>query len=329
MNVLWNRDERRPRAGWRVLLSFVAYVVALVAALAFHPLQSDSPGAAVLWLRQPLMWLPSAAFAVLCLWLLARYVSRERLSAFGLRLDRNWYIDFGVGLAIAVLLSAALFITQLSMGWITITGTSHSGIPGLPYVVAALSLLLAMAFIGLVQDPLLRSYQIRSIAEGLRGIGSRTSVILAAVISVAIVAGSFRVLGHPPNIVSPLNLTMGTIMFAVAFIFTGRLGLTMGLHLAWDFSTGNIFGFPLAGMDRASFASMFVVHQSQANVWTGPAAFGPIGGLLETTTFVVAIALILIYLRVRYGRLALATDLAVPRLTHDVDALPAGSRVTA
>jgi uncharacterized protein len=196
-------------------------------------------------------------------------------------------------------------------------GTLHSGFPPLPYAVAALSPLLLMVFVSLVQDPLLRAYTIRNLAQGFRGLGPRPAILLSAAVSVVLVVLYFVVAGRArganPNAIAQLNLALGTVMFAVAFVSTGRLGLTIGLHVAWDFSQGNVFGFPLAGLDRPGLASLFVVRQSHADALTGPAGFGPIGGLLETAAFVVAIALVLVYVHVRYGRVAVAAGDAVHR----------------
>ncbi len=90
----------------------------------------------------------------------------------------------------------------------------------------------------------------------------------------------------------------------LGYIFTGNLGLSIGLHVAWDFTQGNIFGFPVAGQSLADSASVLAIRQGGPELWTG-GGLGPDGGLLSCCAFVIGMLAIVLYVRWHSGKLAL------------------------
>ncbi|MBV9709564.1 MAG: hypothetical protein JO011_01470 [Ktedonobacteraceae bacterium] len=88
-----------------------------------------------------------------------------------------------------------------------------------------------------------------------------------------------------------------------------NVGTPIGLHIAWDFTQGSIFGTPVAGQTPGSLASLITVTQHGPALWTG-GGFGTDGGLLVTLAFLLGMLLVLLYVRLRYGKLHLYTPLA-------------------
>jgi CAAX protease family protein len=322
--ALWNADERRLRALWRQVLALALYVGLLTIAGSMRGLsQSGLPGPTARWLALPLWQLPPALGALLGIWLLARFVNREPLSAFGLRLNGAWFADCGCGLALGVLLAGSVLLVEWLLGWVTVTGTLHSGVPPLPYAVAVLSPLLLVAFAAVFGDLMLRAYPIRNLSQGMRdwAFGPRGALILAWALTIGPVVANFLIQGQARGAhrtaLTPLNSALAAVMLGLGYVLTGRLGLTMGLHLGWDFSQGSVFGFPVAGLDTASTASLFVVTQGQDNLWAGLRSFGPTGGLLVTFLFLTGILVQVLYVRMRYGPVRLRTELARHEMAHE------------
>ena len=46
---------------------------------------------------------------------------------------------------------------------------------------------------------------------------------------------------------SVLSNGLGGVMYALAFLGTRRIWMSWGLHLAWNFVPGPVFGFPISG----------------------------------------------------------------------------------
>ena len=62
------------------------------------------------------------------------------------------------------------------------------------------------------------------------------------------------------------------LLLAAAYKWSGTLWLPIGIHWAWNFSQGNIFGFAVSGQQAG--ASLFL-SQTQGSDWITGGAFGP------------------------------------------------------
>src|SRR5689334_8583189 len=121
-HLFWNRDEGRLRAGWRLLIYNLAWFLLFYAAFGLS--------AAVLTGRLE-VYSVTMAYAiqtllvvVLLLGLLgSRLLDRRPLADYGFHLNSGWWLDLCFGLALATLLMLGIFILELGMGWIQITGT--------------------------------------------------------------------------------------------------------------------------------------------------------------------------------------------------------------
>ena len=108
---------------------------------------------------------------------------------------------------------------------------------------------------------------------------------------------------------STINLTLwGGLVLGLGYVLTGRLALPMGLHIAWNFFEGNVFGLPVSGWTTLG-ATFLLIEQSGPPLLTG-GAFGPEAGLLTIAASLIGVLMILLWVRVRSGRVALQTSLA-------------------
>ena len=81
----------------------------------------------------------------------------------------------------------------------------------------------------------------------------------------------------------------------MAYLRTGQLWLSIGLHIGWNFFEGVVFGFPVSGLD----IYRLIRHQIQGpEIWTG-GAFGPEAGLIVLPALVIGAVLIYLYTRNR------------------------------
>jgi sugar lactone lactonase YvrE len=90
--------------------------------------------------------------------------------------------------------------------------------------------------------------------------------------------------------------------------YNGNLAIPIGLHITWNIFQGNVFGFPVSGMTAG--LSFVNIRQLGPDLWTG-GTFGPEAGLIGLAAMVLGSLLTLFYLRLRYGKIRVAEQIAV------------------
>lgn len=328
-HVFWNETQRRLRALWRLMAQLLITLVILmvvggaVGVVAYGTLLnregfsqgqvSDSQAVQQFIMESPGMLMlsylavvPSVAISV---WIAGRFLDGRSFVDFGFRLSREWWVDFGFGLLLGAFLMLVIFLVELAMGWISVTGALVTGTWDGHFSVGILVSLVSFLAVGFYEELLSRGYQLRNLAEGLRWrfIGPREAIILATLLS-SVVFGAFHAGNPNASLFSTLNLAFGGVLLAAGYLLTGQLAIPIALHITWNFFQGNVFGFPVSGIvfGPATFLS---VEQGGPDVWTG-GAFGPEGGLLGLAAMAVGVLITAVWVRWRYGEARLDRTLA-------------------
>jgi membrane protease YdiL (CAAX protease family) len=306
-SVFWNGGERRPRALWRmvglvVLVAVISVISQVMLSLFVSPDYVPASFSGQIQLN---------IVFVVAVWLAVRFLDRRKFSETGIQSGKNWWLDFGFGLALGAILMTAIFLIEMAAGWLTVIETFKIAESGPSF---ALSILIPAAFfltVGIAEELVFRGYFLLNIAEGfnLKRINPRNALIAAWVLTSAIFA-----VAHAANpnatVVSTANILMAGLWFGLPYVLTGSLAISIGTHITWNFFQGNVFGFPVSG--TTFFPTTFVaIEQSGPSAWTG-GLFGPEGGLLGLFGFVVGAVLTVLWLRVRYGRLAFVETIPNP-----------------
>jgi membrane protease YdiL (CAAX protease family) len=325
VNPFYNVNEERVRAFWRLLLQLAIYA----GAIAFSRVVAPSIWVALYRLLvdpeaivRPTS--PTSLFVVVqvalllvvlfTLWFSARLLDRRPTSRLWLRVDREWWLDLGFGLFLGALLISAIFLIELAAGWVAVRGVLETTREGAPFFPVILAPLVGWVCLGLHEELVFRGYQLTNMAEGLNfsRLGPKGAIILALVLS-STLFGVFHVWNPNASALSTINLTLwGSLLLGLGYVLTGKLALPMGLHIAWNFFEGNVFGLPVSGWTTLG-ATFISIEQSGPPLFTG-GAFGPEGGVLTIAASIIGVSMILLWVRVRSGRVALQTSLAEPTL---------------
>lgn len=293
-----NPAEHRPRALWRILTVLLLTVAGVIV---LTPPMKALAGA----FGPRLAMLGGFTLAV---WLGGRYLDHRPFRAFGFRLDAAWWADFGFGLALGGILMGAIFAVEYALGWVTVTDTFRARGAFVPTLLLTLA---AFACVGFYEELLFRGYLVRNLAEGFHGprLNARRAVVAAWVLS-SVLFGVAHALNPNASLVSTLNIAGAGLLLGLGYVLTGELALPIGLHIAWNFAQGNVFGFPVSG-GTGFAAQVLVIRQGGPELWTG-GAFGPEAGLLGLLAMLLGAALTLARVRRRYGPLRWHTALAMP-----------------
>jgi membrane protease YdiL (CAAX protease family) len=316
--LFWNQSERRLHAGWRILFYFVLWRLAssLFDLLVAPPVTTFWQGVSTLltvegaWFERSIHFLFYLVSVLLVTAAAARWLDHRPLRSYGLRLDRAWWWDLAGGMAIGGALMTLIFLVEWGLGWVSVTALFQIRIPTLPFALALLGPLGFFVLVAFSEELMFRGYLLRNVAEGFGGetLGAQNGLLLAWALSSALF-GLLHIFNPNSSWASTLILVLAGLLLGLPMILTGRLGLSIGLHLTWNFFQGNVFGFPVSGNDFSG-VTILAVHQAGPDVWTG-GRFGPEAGLLGLGAIMLGFAFVLLWVRWRYGGLRL--DLALAR----------------
>ncbi|PRP93523.1 CPBP family intramembrane glutamic endopeptidase [Enhygromyxa salina] len=314
LELLWNTDDQRPRALWRLVLHTITLIAiawtlsAVTRGLGFVGPGGLSGGGAVL----------TAISVGLGTWLSGRLLDRRELSEFGLRPSRIWLADLCAGLGIGAALMGGIFVVELRAGWLTIEGYYVGAGPGQSFAVALIDPLVTFVAVAFYEELFSRGYHLRNLAEGLcfadrKFMGPGTALLLATLLS-ASVFGLMHAGNANASVISTINVGLAGCMLALGLLWTGELALPIGLHLSWNFFQGNVFGFPVSG--NAMGPRVFDVSQAGHPLVTG-GAFGPEAGLIGIVAMLAGAGMLALWVRVTRGELRLWRELALGSSVED------------
>jgi len=208
-----------------------------------------------------------------------RQTKRSFWEAFGVSIDRRVPLEWLVGFIISGLAMFGIFGVEWGLKVIRIEGLASPTEEFWPWIAI-------FFFAALLEEILSRSF----ITGGLYLLLKRNKWWTVAI------SAAFFGLAHAANsgatLVSMLGNALGGVMYAIAFLESGRIWLSWGLHFAWNFFQGPILGFSVSGLTEGGS----IIQQ----VATGPeiitgGAYGPEAGLVGMSFRFVIIGLLYVW----------------------------------
>jgi membrane protease YdiL (CAAX protease family) len=269
--IFLSPGEPRLRAGWRLLVQTISLFLLAFSLLIPVAFLTYAP---ISWIERfdefamLLSQIVEVIAVTLSIYLARRFMDKRPFAGLGLKLDSRTLPDLLAGVGIAGLAMGLIFGLQLVLGWLTIEGFAWER-ESLPSVLGGMALMLVIfAFTGWNEELLSRGYHLQTLANGL-------NLFWGVVISSGIFAWLHR---SNPNAtwISAAGIFLAGLFLAYAYLQTGQLWLSIGLHLGWNFFEGPVFGFPVSGID---FYRITHISVTGPELWTG-GSFGPEAGLI-------------------------------------------------
>jgi membrane protease YdiL (CAAX protease family) len=297
MDLLWNRTEGRLRALWR-LLAQAAIMVVLAGApilLIAEPLTAlhrrglflpaynhDDYDRIINMIVGPIMTagvIGSVVFA-------RRWLDHRRVETLGVRVDTAWWGGLLGGVAVGTALMTLVFALEYALGCITITGVLVANATGITVGLAFTFSAIKVLCVGVYEEFVSRGYHLRNLADGL--------TLPWGIVASSAVFALLHLTNDNAGALSTIGLFVNALLFATAVLVTHRLSTSIGLHIAWNFAQGAVFGFPVSG-DKEG-ASLIGIHQGGATIFTG-GDFGPEAGLVGIIASLTGIGVLLVWAR--------------------------------
>ena len=274
----------RLRSGWRLLIFVLIFLIlsillgaaAKVATILTSEL-APSRGLAH-YIENVIFRLVLLVAALAAGFICTRWLEGLPWRALGLWLHSRWWRDFLVGSLIGIAsLALATGIATAGGGLsFTISGQEAALQVGATLIFSALLFILA----ALAEEALFRGYPLQTLTR------AKLAWLAVFLTSVPFAAIHLR----NPNVAAGftfINTALAGVWLAVAYLRTRSLWFPLGVHWAWNWALGSLFGLPVSGI--TDLAPYPLLHGSDL----GPArptggSYGIEGGLACTITLIVS-----------------------------------------
>ncbi len=280
MKSIFINDTGRLRSGWRLVIFAVAFYATLrilgvivggtyFVILNFVPRLGQHP-----FIENVIFRIVLLLAAVIAGYACNRWLEGLPWRALGLGLHRHWFQQLAVG----------SFIGLASLAFAAIIGTAGGGLSfsvtprGLWLLVLQTLISSAILFViaALAEEALFRGYPLQTFTRAqLAWLGILlTSLPFAA-----------AHLDNPNSILlGSINTGLAGVWLAVAYLKTRSLWFPLGVHWAWNWALGSLFGLPVSGM---SFTQNTLLRGTDHGpAWLTGGAYGIEGGVACTIALV-------------------------------------------
>lgn len=278
--IFLSPEELRLRAGWRLLIQTVLYLVLQVLFL----LVLIVFGSIDLSTHSILLQILNFLATTISVFAARLWLDKRSIESLGLKLNKHTWLDILAGIAISLAQMGLLYVAMLGLGWLTFEGFAWEVDPINVVISNVLFFFLIFIFVGWNEELLSRGYHLQTLASGL-------NLFWAVIISSA-VFGLLHLANPNATWVSAAGIFFAGVFLAYGYLRTKQLWLPIGLHIGWNFFEGVGFGFPVSGLDDIYKLLRIRVHGPE--IWTG-GAFGPEAGLIVLPALLLGALLIYLY----------------------------------
>lgn len=285
--VFLDRDQRLRNGWWIVIFLALMFASRFVYTPLSRALQDAGIAASAL---DPLR----LGFVLAVTWICLR-LRREPLSSVGLRLDRRWLRELGVGSAFGIG-TAALVVALI---WMT-GGVSLALNPARSLYLLLQGIAL-FGFVALFEETLFRGFVFQRLLDGL---GAWPAQLIVGLLFASSHWGNPHMQGAVA-VVATMELFLGAVLLGLAYLRTRSLALPVGIHFGWNWTQGYVFGFGVSGFDMPGWFQQTRLGQPE---WLSGGEFGP-----EASVFALAVDVVLLVVLWKWKGSAASAAADVPQ----------------
>lgn len=227
---------------------------------------------------------------ILLLWIWLAVIEKRPFWTLGLE-STGAIRKYLRGVLIGVGMFTTVVLTMSILGFTEFEG-GDPGMQGLPALGSVLLIYIGWTVQGPVEEIVMRGWL-------MPVIGGRYRPWLGIFIS-SLMFSSLHILNPNINILAIVNILLVGIAFALIALWEGGLWGVFGLHAAWNWAQGNLFGFEVSGLMPAT-GTLINLKESGPDIITG-GSFGPEAGLITTILYLITCAILLFLLKQKNER---------------------------
>ena len=282
----YKNEKKSPNFIWAIILSLIfMYGGSLIGSLATVPLYLALSNVPLFFNNQDLLSLLitlfSFAFISLLVFFRVKVIEKRSLSSIGFN-KNNWLKKYSLGFLIGLVMMSIIVLILLSFGYITVEKNPIQ-LVGISAISSILVILFGWIIQGATEEIVTRGWLLNVLSTKYNiGVGLLISSTLF---------GLMHLTNPNVNYIAVINIILVGLFYGLYVIKTNDLWAVCGMHSAWNFAQGNIFGFEVSGLD-VSVGSLIDLNLVGNNVITG-GAFGPEAGIIATFILLVSIGILL------------------------------------
>lgn len=290
-SLFLNVQEKRLKAGWRILLFLLVFISLSSLIFIVRPLLGDIKKRAFIEDYSLIIISILALSATIAVWISRKWFDKKSVVSLGLLWNKQAIKDLLFGFLLSFGMAALFYLVLYTLGFLDLKDINFNGIvPGesVNFVkfmsvvtLGSLSLmLLETVLVGYWEELVFRGYIFQNMIQGL---GFVTAIVISCILYGLIHASN-------PNatwLSTAIIVGFGYLRI-YGYLSTKMLWLSMGMHIGWNFFQGPIFGFAASGHKKATLLSHTLT--SDKDYLTG-GAFGPEGSILIIPILIAALLL--------------------------------------
>ena len=235
-----------------------------------------------------LITLFSFVFISLLVFFRVKVIEKRSLSSIGFN-KNNWLKKYSLGFLIGLAMMSIIVLILLPFGYITVDKN-----PIQPVGVSAIASVLVILFGWIIQGA---TEEIVTRGWLLNVLSTKYNIGVGLLIS-STLFGLMHLTNPNVNYIAVINIILVGLFYGLYVIKTNDLWAVCGMHSAWNFAQGNIFGFKVSGLD-VSVGSLIDLNLVGSDFVTG-GIFGPEAGITATFILLASIGILLFIDKKRY-----------------------------
>ena len=282
----YKNEKKSPNFIWAIILSLIfMYGGSLIGSLATVPLYLALLNVPLFFNNQNLLSLLitlfSFAFISLLIFFRVKVIKKRSLSSIGFN-KNNWLKKYSLGFLIGLVMMSIIVLILLLFGYITVEKN-----PIQPVGVSAISSVLVILFGWIIQGA---TEEIVTRGWLLNVLSSKYNIGFGLLIS-STLFGLMHLTNPNVNYIAVINIILVGLFYGLYVIKTNDLWSVCGMHSAWNFAQGNIFGFEVSGLD-ISVGTLIDLNLVENDFITG-GVFGPEASIVATFVLLLSIIILL------------------------------------
>ncbi len=284
MNKLFFNESAMIRSGWRAAIFLVVFlfisgisIIATIQVIKLFPFGQGTGG----FLPLVIPFAISTIVAVLLAWQFGKKLEGVPFDALGVSFGKGWSknLIYG-GLVGGVALCSAVIIAVMAGGMSLVRNETSTA--------SAVSITLLTTFAIFVvgaasEETLFRGYLLQTF--------TREKAIFIGVAFTSLLFAVAHNNNPAANWFSSLNTLLAGVWFAAAYLKTRDLWFPFGVHLAWNWLQGPVFGINVSGI--AEFSPDPILRAIDIGpAWLTGGSYGIEGGIACTIAIIISIGLI-------------------------------------
>ncbi len=275
-------SKKLPNVVWAIILALIflyggSFIGAFASIPIFMLLRSYALEVKSIDLIVLLISLLSFAFISFTIFFRVKVIEKRNISSLGFE-KNNWIKKYLIGFVVGLIMMTLVVLLLTILGCVTIESAPSQPI-GLSAIFPLLIILIGWIIQGGTEEILARGWL-------MNVLGARYNIPFGLIIS-SIFFGMLH-LGNPNvSYVAIINIVLVGLFFGLYVIKTNDLWGACGMHSAWNFAQGNLFGFEVSGLN-VEVGSLIDLNLRGNELLSG-GIFGPEAGLGATFVLLASI----------------------------------------